>query len=98
MQENGYCMYILITSDYRLDCFCVDYHITLFSPCILLLQGNINFFCVKDCKKCGTWVGLQEKLMKFNMFEMIVQIDNISKTLNCMLLINSVSVVYGNGN
>ena len=51
MQENGYCMYILITSDYRLDCFCVDYHITLFSPCILLLQGNINFFCVKDCKK-----------------------------------------------
>ena len=36
--------------------------------------------------------------MKVNMFEMTVQIDNISKTSYCMLLINIVSVVYGNGN
>jgi len=41
---------------------------------------------------------MQEKPMKVNMFEMIVQIDNISKTLFGMLLINIVSVVYGNGN
>jgi len=96
MQENGYCMYIMITSDIVGAAFAMIYHITLFSPC--LLQGNVNFFCVIDCKKCGTWVGLQEKLMKVNMFEMTVQIDNIPKTLYCMLLINIVSVVYGNGN
>jgi len=35
--------------------------------------------------------------MEVNMFEMTVQIVNISKTSYCMLLINIVSVVYGNG-
>jgi len=98
MQENGYRMYIMITSDIVEAAFAMIDHITLFSPCLLLLQGNVNFFCVKDCKKCGTWVGLQEKLMKVYMFEMTVQIDNISKTSYGMLLINIVSVVYGNDN
>jgi len=75
------------------------YRITLFSPCLLLLQGNVNFFCVKNCKKSVERErGLQEKLMKVNMFEMTVQNDNISKTSYCMRLINIVSVVYGNGN
>ena len=54
MQENGYCMYIMITSDIVGAAFAMTDHITLFSPCLLLLQGNVNFFCVKDCKKCGT--------------------------------------------
>jgi len=75
------------------------YHSTLFSPCLLLLQGSVNFFCVKNCKKSvARERGLQEKLMKVNMFEMTVQIDNISMTSDCMRLINIVSVVYGNGN
>jgi len=42
--------------------------------------------------------GLQEKLMKVNMFEMTVQNDNNLKISYCMRLINIVSVVYGNGN
>ena len=51
MQENGYCMYIMITSDYRFGCFCDDLSYYTVSPCFLLLQGNVNFFCVNDCKR-----------------------------------------------
>ena len=44
MQENGYCMY-------RLGCFCADLSYNTVFTMSLLLQGNVNFFCVKDCKK-----------------------------------------------
>ena len=74
--------------------FAMIYHITLFSLCLLLLQGNVNLFCVKDCK--NVW-NVSWFAREVNMFEMIVQIDNSLKTLYCMLPINIVSVVYGNG-
>jgi len=51
MQKNGYYMYIMITSGYRLGCCCVDLSYYTVLPCPLLLQGNVNFFCVKGCKK-----------------------------------------------
>jgi len=40
---------------------------------------------------------MQEKLLKVIMVGIIVQIDNIVKALNSMSLINTMSMVYGNG-
>jgi len=82
MQENGYCMCSMITSDYRLGCYCDDLsYYTVFTMSFAFARKRKFLLCKKTVKKCGTWVGLQEKLMKVNMFEMTVQIDNNFKDL-----------------
>ena len=57
------------------------YRITLFSQCLLLLQGNVNFFCVKLKLKLVYLVKRLVFTIK-HVFNGVLQYNNIVESLN----------------